>query len=88
MPERQTFLAFRSGEIDWDVFESAYLNKLDSVGREAITDRLLEVAEETGSNRLVLLCFEDVSQGQHCHRRSSARWWQNTTGSEVPELQP
>lgn len=42
------------------------------------------LAREHGGQRLVLLCFEaDVSE---CHRGQFARWWQERTGQEVPEL--
>lgn len=34
----------------------------------------------------MLLCYEDVSQGLNCHRRTFADFWEQQTGQAIPEL--
>ncbi|MER8001641.1 DUF488 family protein [Streptomyces sp. NPDC095613] len=69
-------------------FTASYIQDLDRLGVERIAERLQQVAQE-GDHRLVLLCFEDLSDpGQWCHRRIFASWWKGATGDEVRELSP
>ena len=82
-PSRDTFSI--EDEMEFDV---AYRAQLDATGIEAIRDHLEQVNESGGHRGLVLLCFEDTSElGEFsCHRRTFARWWQEQSGQEVPEL--
>lgn len=70
------------------VFRNAYESQLDEVGVDVLTQRFDEVLGAEESDRLVLLCFEDISRlGElSCHRRIFAHWWEARTGEEVPEL--
>src|SRR5215207_238823 len=64
-------------------FNEAYRKKLDRLGVERIAAQLERISEE-GRRPLVLLCFEaDVAD---CHRGQFARWWEERTGQQVPEL--
>jgi hypothetical protein len=55
---------------------------------EMVERRLQEIAGEAGAPGCVLLCFEDVLVGEHCHRRLVAEHWGARTGVVVPELEP
>lgn len=66
-----------------------YRARLDTAGVAAIRDELRQIARSAGSDRLVLLCFCDLSApppAGWCHRRMFATWWQERTGDAVPEL--
>ncbi|MEU2206243.1 DUF488 family protein [Streptomyces hygroscopicus] len=68
-------------------FTSAYRADLDRLGATWIAARLQEIAETEKEHRLVLLCFEDLTDpAQWCHRRIFAKWWKDVTGDEVREL--
>ncbi|KPI15704.1 hypothetical protein OK074_2149 [Actinobacteria bacterium OK074] len=70
-------------------YEAAYLAQLDRCGVEFFASRFREIAAAGRDLRLVLLCFEDLSEpGQWCHRRMFAEWWQEETGARVRELGP
>ncbi|MFJ9617872.1 DUF488 family protein [Streptomyces noursei] len=70
-------------------FTAAYRADLDQLGATWIAQRLRQIAEEQGDHRLVLLCFEDLSDpAQWCHRRIFASWWKDVTGDGVRELGP
>lgn len=69
-------------------FSRLYGEALDDIGVEKIAAELGEIARKAGDNRLVLMCFEDLSKGKTCHRRSFARWWKARTGDDVRELGP
>ena len=72
-----------------DVFEQTYRGRLDDLGVEAIRTLLQRCCDEAGNDRLLLVCFEDLSKpGTSCHRRVFADWWREHTGEFVPELQP
>jgi uncharacterized protein YeaO (DUF488 family) len=87
-PNPKALRSFRKEEIGWDQFEADYINKLDDLGPGFIKGRLESLATELGNTKLVLLCFENVHEGQRCHRRTFARWFEETTGQPVPELEP
>ena len=70
------------------VFEAGYRADLDRLGAPRIAELLHAITAQTGDHRLVLLCFEDLSKGDWCHRRTFAQWWQDTTGDAVRELGP
>jgi len=64
--------------------KAAYGQHLDAVGVDRLRRVFERLAEKHGGRRLVQLCFEaDVAD---CHRGQFARWWQERTGQEVPEL--
>lgn len=70
-------------------FAEAYRSDLSKAGHGRIADILNGIAETEQEHRLVLLCFEDLSQpGQWCHRRIFASWWKEATGDEVREIGP
>jgi hypothetical protein len=70
-----------------DEFESRFIARLDKAGVETIQARLDEIYEEY-ARPLALLCFEDLSAGEFCHRRMFADWWFHHTGQEVNEADP
>ncbi len=80
-PSRETF-ALKSDE----AFEESYVDGLEEIGVDRITDLLTKISAEEGGRDLCLLCYEDVHAGQVCHRRMFAEWWQSRTGQEVEEL--
>ncbi|WP_369258913.1 hypothetical protein [Streptomyces sp. R35] len=70
-------------------FAAAYRADLDQLGPARIAERLREIVNAEQDHRLVLLCFEDLSDPQQwCHRRIFATWWKDVTGDEVRELGP
>ena len=70
-------------------FTSAYRADLDHLGPARIAECLGQVAEAEGEHRLVLLCFEDLSDPRlWCHRRVFASWWKDVTDDDVRELGP
>jgi hypothetical protein len=71
---------------DEEEFEAAYLQHLGAVGVERLRRVFESLSGAGGSTRLVLLCFENVFGGESCHRRMFARWWEEQTGQDVPEL--
>jgi hypothetical protein len=66
-------------------FDGAYLAQLGSYGVARIREQLDQLAAEHQADRLVLLCFERLTEAD-CHRRLFASWWLLTTGQRVPEL--
>jgi hypothetical protein len=85
-PDSKALKGLRKGEIGWEEFEADYAGKLEGFGAEAIRTRLESVAVEVHNAKLVLLCFERVDEGELCHRRTFARWFEERTGQAVPEL--
>jgi hypothetical protein len=72
---------------DADAARVSYREGLEQIGAERIRDQLQELADAAGAP-LVLLCHENVMEGQGCHRRWFADWWLEQNGIEIPELQP
>jgi hypothetical protein len=73
-------------KMEGEAFIAAYRRHLDEVGVAAIASSLGRTIASSGKRGAVLLCFEDVTKGQLCHRRVFAEWWQERVGAEVPEL--
>lgn len=71
-------------EPDDAVFERKYRHQLHRWTVEGVLRDLTTVAEEHGSTRLVLCCFEADPLG--CHRSMFARWWLEQTGEEIRDL--
>ena len=76
-PERALF---GLGEED---YHRLYRNQLDSIGATVIQR---ELARFEQFSNVALCCFEDVrKQGQWCHRRLFAAWWEEHTGQAIEE---
>lgn len=72
---------------DEAAYRNAYLAQLDETGPGRIQAELTAIAEGKADQRLVLLCFDDLSRPDGwCHRRMFADWWTKATGEDVPEL--
>lgn len=74
---------------DEDRYRNAYTEMLTTNGLSAIQEELATLAADVGNDRLVLLCFCDLTvppPDNWCHRRIFADWWQDQTGIEVPDL--
>jgi hypothetical protein len=71
---------------DKEEYERLYVAKLEKIGAEAITQRLDSFGR--GGKSVVLLCYEDIRKGDGdwCHRRMFAEWYERRTGIAVPEL--
>ena len=67
-------------------FERRYRTRLDRIGVETLRHRFEQIEPTVGVRRLCLLCFEDLSAGEDCHRRTFAAWWQERTSETVPEV--
>lgn len=80
MPERATM------NLDPAEFERSYRDRLGEIGVEAIRVSLEAIAEDAGDQRLVLMCFEKLELGLHCHRTAFGAWWAEMTGRPVIEL--
>jgi hypothetical protein len=73
--------------------QAEYFAKLQQVGVVPLKKRLAEINHEADGREVLLCCFESladdkVAQGQWCHRRMFAEWWEKSTGQTVEELQP
>jgi len=74
---------------DEEVYRQQYVAMLDGRGLDAIEEELKDIAYQAGDDRLILLCFCDLSKADGwCHRRMFAAWWERETRGEeeVPEL--
>lgn len=65
-------------------FDVLYARELDRRGMAEVRGELERIARSAGDSRLVVMCFE--KNPRQCHRRAFARWWEDRTGQEVPEL--
>lgn len=74
---------------DRDEYHTAYIARLESIGVDEIVGQLGAISDQWADGRpLLLLCFEDLSMGEWCHRRMFAEWWLTQTGITVPETPP
>ena len=73
--------------VEGERFDAAYRRQLDHYGPAAIGDVLAGFVTGHRAPGAVVLCFEDVLAGETCHRRTFAAWWQDRTGTTVPELE-
>jgi hypothetical protein len=74
---------------DRERFWTAYSRKLSSIGVDDLRIGFRTIAEHFGDNRLVLMCYEDLTvPGKWCHRSLFAEWWTAMTGEPVIELGP
>jgi hypothetical protein len=69
-------------------FEAEFIQQLDALGTELLSEEFRTISDGHGGAGLVLLCFEDLDElGEgSCHRRMFARWWAARTGRSIPEL--
>lgn len=73
--------------LDEQPYRVAYLRRLDTAGVDAVHADLYAISVAAGDDRLVLLCFCDLSRpNAWCHRRMFANWWRERTGDDVHEL--
>jgi hypothetical protein len=71
------------------MFDKMYRSRLDDLGVDEVARLLTDCAERANNERLLLLCFEDLTKpGLRCHRRLFSAWWHKNTGEDVPELEP
>ena len=54
-------------------FERRYRTRLDRIGVDTLRRRFEQIFPTVGNSALCLLCFEDLSAGDNCHRRTSPR---------------
>jgi hypothetical protein len=74
---------------DPHTFEEMYRERFDHLGVSGVRELLTMCAERANNERLVLLCYEDLTKpGLRCHRRLFSAWWEARTGEAVPELKP
>jgi hypothetical protein len=80
-PDRAFFHATRPE------FVRQYRAKLDRHGPALIIAACEQIAKAATQDRLVLLCFEDLTkEGQWCHRTLFAEWFEEQTGHPVREI--
>jgi len=81
------FTTFRKAEhLPVPQQEAMYRDLLDTT-REYVELRLSDLTRRYPDERLVLLCWCDLSlPGAYCHRRWAAGWFADTYGLVVPEL--
>jgi len=72
--------------LEWERFAPAYQQQLDRLDWPAVEEQLRAIAADAGKPGAALLCFEDVTKGEQCHRRLAAEHWLERTGQHVPEL--
>jgi hypothetical protein len=70
-----------------------YFAQLQGVGLENIGKQLAAVEKAAKGRKVLLCCFESlapekVAEGQWCHRRLFAEWWEHKTGAIISEYQP
>ena len=71
------------------VYNEKFHAQLERYGPQLIEDKFLWLKQEHGASRVVLLCFEKLSNPKNvegCHRRDFAAWWLEKTGEVIPEL--
>ena len=87
-------------QMEYAPYKKLYFKMLDVLGIDEIKQHFKRIStagttlplfKEKGGDcngkDLVLLCFEDLSkEGEWCHRRIFAEWWQKKTGNKIEEL--
>lgn len=77
----------RSGRLDEEGYRGLYVARLDEIGAAAIAAAAMKIARQASADRLVLLCFDDLTKpGEWCHRTMFADWWLTRTGDQVREI--
>jgi hypothetical protein len=75
----------RAGTLAPGAFDAMFEQQLDLLGATEIIRQLAAIQGSTDG--VVLLCYEDVTQGESCHRRMLAAWLKDKAGLFVPELE-
>jgi hypothetical protein len=70
----------------WTWLSASYWRHLDGQGVEKIDEELAAISERHGGKPLALLDHEDVTKGDRSLRIVAARWLEERTEMEVPEL--
>jgi hypothetical protein len=73
-------------KLEGDEFDLRFVQRLETFGAPAIKTMISGVVDAYHARGAILLCFEKVDEGEACHRRTFATWWEEKTGQEVPEL--
>jgi hypothetical protein len=73
-------------KLQGDEFTRRYREQLDRLDIDQLRAKFAAIQQRHDGKRPVLLCFEDVHAGEHCHRRDFADYWQERTGQRVPEV--
>jgi hypothetical protein len=81
-PDREIF---RKG-LKPEEFRTRYRAQLHRVGIKEIQMMIDKMQARHPGERLVLLCFEKVLDGEYCHRRVFAEWYYEETGVVIGEL--
>lgn len=76
--------------LDYEPYRKQYMEKLNRIGADKIISIVnqLEMRALDEGKELVLLCFEDIRNGDNwCHRTLFAEWWMERTGEIIAELE-
>jgi hypothetical protein len=71
---------------EWKHYSTEYWRKLDAIGPERIARQLSAISGRHLGKPLALLCYEDLTSSDRCHRAVLAFWWYEQTGLEMPEI--
>ena len=74
----------KSGALTEEEFVAEYEQQLERISLPKILQQLTRL--QGRASGIVLLCFEDVSVGESCHRRMLADWLRRQAGLAVAEL--
>lgn len=93
LPHWEAVTPNRPFNLPFEPFRKNYRAKLSGSGLASLRadmETIYEAAKgDWPSNRLVLLCFENISKPDNwCHRTMFREWWQEQTGETIPELGP
>lgn len=69
---------------DRQIFTPRYFERLEKVGVDRIMEQFKHYEQE--ARDLTLLCFENVSKSDWCHRLVFSKWWLERTGELIEEL--
>lgn len=73
-------------DLPYKTYKTKYFRMLDELDESQLKEHFKKISN---GKDLVFLCFEDLSkEGEWCHRRMFAEWWQRKTGMKVEELAP
>ncbi|MCP4259111.1 MAG: DUF488 domain-containing protein [Planctomycetes bacterium] len=72
--------------LPYKTYKKIYFGMLGELDEGQLKEHFKKISN---GKDLVFLCFEDLSkEGEWCHRRMFAEWWQGKTGDKVEELMP
>ncbi len=79
-----SMLAARKAGGALEAFVAEYESLLQQVGITGILQQLTAI--QGNASGVVLLCYEDLTAGEACHRTILGEWLKRTAGIVVPEL--